>query len=219
MPNKESDPNGNAKKAHIGNDYVTIVYNESGEEYNIQTVKVITLRDEMIFKIVIAITRNFFFKFLQGQFNYANVIIQPLDHATNKVVVKVRDELADQIGHSEQKIVSDQNLAILARQLALHANVQFFFIVNFLSLENRKLNLLLLHFFASFQLASLVSRSLKTQNQDPYASNWLERLRKIKRLRQKVLSEISEENPDHKEFLSSSKTRKVDYMDDFTEYT
>lgn len=40
MPTKESDPNCNAKKAHIGNDFVTIVYNESGEEYNIQTVKV-----------------------------------------------------------------------------------------------------------------------------------------------------------------------------------
>lgn len=25
---------------HIGNDYVTIVYNESGEEYNIHTLKV-----------------------------------------------------------------------------------------------------------------------------------------------------------------------------------
>lgn len=34
MPNKESDPNCTAKILHIGNDYVTIVYNESGEEYN-----------------------------------------------------------------------------------------------------------------------------------------------------------------------------------------
>lgn len=73
-------------------------------------------------------------RFLQGQFNYANVIIQPLDHAANKVVVKARDELADHIGHSELKIVSDQNLAILARQLALHANVRtmsFIFSLNF----------------------------------------------------------------------------------------
>lgn len=43
MPTKESDPNCHAKKAHIGNDYVTIVYNESGEDYNIQTVKVINI--------------------------------------------------------------------------------------------------------------------------------------------------------------------------------
>lgn len=40
MPNKETDPNCNNKKLHIGNNYVTIVYNESGEEYNINTIKV-----------------------------------------------------------------------------------------------------------------------------------------------------------------------------------
>lgn len=40
MPTKETDPSCNGKKLHIGNDYVIIVYNESGEEYNIQTVKV-----------------------------------------------------------------------------------------------------------------------------------------------------------------------------------
>ena len=32
MPNKDSDPNCNSKKRHIGNDYVTIVYNDSGED-------------------------------------------------------------------------------------------------------------------------------------------------------------------------------------------
>lgn len=40
MPNKESDPNCNDKKLHIGNNYVTIVYNESGEDFNINTIKV-----------------------------------------------------------------------------------------------------------------------------------------------------------------------------------
>ena len=40
MPNKGSDPNGNAKKLHIGNDYVTVVYNDSGEEYKIGVMKV-----------------------------------------------------------------------------------------------------------------------------------------------------------------------------------
>ncbi|XP_071440421.1 tuberin-like [Hetaerina americana] len=125
----------NEKKKHIGNDYVTIVYNESGEDYNIQTVK--------------------------GQFNYACVVIQPLDHGTNKVTVKTKEELAEHIGHSEPRIISNQNVAILARQLALHAN-----------------------------LASLISCSLKTMGQSPYASNWLERLRQIKRLRAKVVQEM-----------------------------
>lgn len=59
----------------------------------------------------------------QGQFNYACVVIQPLDHGTNQVTVQAREELAEHIGHSEPKIISDQNLAILSRQLALHANV------------------------------------------------------------------------------------------------
>lgn len=40
MPNKESDPKCTNKKMHIGNNNVTIVYNESGEEYNINTIKV-----------------------------------------------------------------------------------------------------------------------------------------------------------------------------------
>lgn len=40
MPNKDSDPNCNAKKLHIGNDYVTIVYNDSNEDYRIGIIKV-----------------------------------------------------------------------------------------------------------------------------------------------------------------------------------
>lgn len=39
MPNQENDLNCNNKKKHIGNDYVTIVYNESEEEYDLHTVK------------------------------------------------------------------------------------------------------------------------------------------------------------------------------------
>lgn len=50
-------------------------------------------------------------------------MIQPLDHGTNQVTVQAREELAEHIGHSEPKIISDKNLAILSRQLALHANV------------------------------------------------------------------------------------------------
>ena len=40
MPKDEKDPDCNHKKRHIGNDYVCIVYNESGEEYKISTLKV-----------------------------------------------------------------------------------------------------------------------------------------------------------------------------------
>ncbi|XP_049853714.1 tuberin isoform X1 [Schistocerca gregaria] len=167
MPVKESEPLCNSKKMHIGNDYVTIVYNESGEEYNIQTLK--------------------------GQFNYACVVIEPLSHGANQVTVKTREDLSEHIGHSEPKIVSDQNLAILARQLALHAN-----------------------------LASMISCSLKTQGRDPYASNWLERLRQIKRLRTKVLQESTQngsESSENERISTSPRTGKRVHVDDFTEYT
>lgn len=164
MPTKLSDPKCTSKKQHIGNNYVTVVYNESGESYNIQTVK--------------------------GQFNYACVVIQPLDHGTNQVTVQVKEELAKHIRHSEPKIISDQNLAILSRQLALHAN-----------------------------LASMVSSSLEQNSHNPYASNWLERLRHIKRLRNRVLQESTNNNPDGTTDDLSPRSNKRIYMDDFTEYT
>ncbi|XP_020281635.1 tuberin [Pseudomyrmex gracilis] len=174
MPTKASDPKCTSKKTHIGNDYVTLIYNESDEPYNIQTVK--------------------------GQFNYACVVIQPLDHGTNQVTVQAREELAEHIGHSEPKITSDQNLALLSVQLALHAN-----------------------------LASMVCSSLKQNSHNPYASNWLERLRHIKRLKNRVISESVNNNPDTTaDELQNPKSPKANnhqikvkgvYMDDFTEYT
>ena len=39
MPSTESDPQFNKKKRHIGNDYVAIVYNDSGDVYTMGTVK------------------------------------------------------------------------------------------------------------------------------------------------------------------------------------
>ncbi|XP_011497969.1 PREDICTED: tuberin [Ceratosolen solmsi marchali] len=169
MPTKASDPKCTSKKQHIGNNYVSIVYNESGEPYNIQTVK--------------------------GQFNYACVVIQPLDHGTNQLTVQAREELSEHIGHSEPKIISDQNLAILSRQLALHAN-----------------------------LASMVCSSLKQKDRNPYASNWLERFRHIKRLRKRVLEELLRKNPNDDGIKNSleeeDKLRIVDdLVQDFTDFT
>lgn len=97
MTNHDNDPLCNEKMKHIGNDFVTIVYNESGEDYDMQTLK--------------------------SGFNFSCIIIEPLDFNTNRVTVKAREDLAEHIGHSEPKIISDQNLSILTRQLAIHANV------------------------------------------------------------------------------------------------
>ncbi|XP_077299280.1 TSC complex subunit tuberin isoform X2 [Arctopsyche grandis] len=167
MPNNSSDPECNEKRKHIGNDYVSIVYNESGEDFLIQTIK--------------------------GQFNFACIIIEPLDHGTNKVTIKTKDEVKvkEFLNQTEPKIISDQNVALLARQLALHAN-----------------------------LASLISRSLSTTSTVPYASNWLERLRIIKRLRNKLLQERNAANESNICYNSnSSSDMRRSFIEDFTEYT
>jgi len=40
MPCHADDTHFTEKKKHIGNDNVTIVYNDSGEEYHMATIKV-----------------------------------------------------------------------------------------------------------------------------------------------------------------------------------
>ena len=72
----------------------------------------------------------------QCQFNFACVIIEPLDHGSNQVTVKARDDLKPLIGNIEKKIVSDKNVSLLARQLALHINVSWYW-VNFAASADR----------------------------------------------------------------------------------
>ncbi|GAB0090874.1 Tuberin [Sergentomyia squamirostris] len=182
MPNKEQDPNCTEKKKHIGNDFVSIVYNESGEEYNLNTIKC--------------------------QYNYASVIVEPIELNSCRVYVRAKEDIKDYVAHSEPKIVSDSSAPLLARQFALHAN-----------------------------LASLVSKSLKNKGQGPYASNWLERLRKIKKMRTKLLNESkvaaegmggvppggagggSMESDRGLGQQDGAATAKQSHMDDFTLYT
>ncbi|XP_071106055.1 tuberin-like isoform X2 [Haliotis cracherodii] len=175
MPNRESDPNCNAKKLHIGNDFVTIVYNDSGEEYKMGTIK--------------------------GQFNYVNIVIRPLDYESNAVTLQTKEEpyefkgqistdIADILGHTDTKIISDSSLAVLVRQIAMHCN-----------------------------LASMVLQRQQSQPQDPFASNWLERLRQIKRIRLKARQE---ERGDHDEVLAEDSEQKTfrgrSFVEDFTDY-
>lgn len=40
MPTKDSDPGCNSKKMHIGNDFVTILYNDSEDQVAFGTIKV-----------------------------------------------------------------------------------------------------------------------------------------------------------------------------------
>ena len=136
MPNRENDPKCSKKKRHIGNDFVAIVYNNSGDgsNYKLGTVK--------------------------GQFIYACVVITPLDEGSNRVEIVCRPELDEPLGHvKEAKTVSDRNLAILVRQQALHCS-----------------------------LAAQIQQTLGSKR-DPYASNWLERLRQLKRIKERVLKD------------------------------
>lgn len=109
MPTREdTDPKCGEKKKNIGNDFVMIIYNESGEEYSPNT--------------------------LRGHFNYASVVVEPLEMRSNRISVKVRDNLIDM--RWEPKIVSDECAPLLARQLALHANVSgVWFLLDFVLLE------------------------------------------------------------------------------------
>ncbi|OUM65137.1 hypothetical protein PIROE2DRAFT_41984 [Piromyces sp. E2] len=114
MPTVEHDPKCMAKKRHIGNDYILIVYNESGKEYEFRTIP--------------------------GQFNFINIIITPVDndylsmsHHQNIlyrknepyfIVSMQRREDMPEIGPlAIPKIVSLSVLPIFVRQLATHFNI------------------------------------------------------------------------------------------------
>ncbi|XP_061686643.1 tuberin isoform X1 [Syngnathoides biaculeatus] len=134
MPNRESDKGCCNKKRHIGNDFVMVVYNDSGEEYKLGTIK--------------------------GQFNFVEVIIKPLDYECNLVSLQCRKDLEGLVDTTVAKIVSDSNLPLLVRQMALHAN-----------------------------MASLVHQ-YRANPSDAYASKWLARLRHIKRIRTRANEDI-----------------------------
>ncbi|XP_068142782.1 tuberin [Drosophila tropicalis] len=160
MPtNLVDDANCNEKKKHIGNDFVKIIYNDSGEECSLTTIS--------------------------GQFNFACVIVEPLELNSNRIYVKARSEIRNFVCHPEPRIVSDRSAPLLARQMALHAD-----------------------------LASLVYQSVQKKN--PYASNWLERLRKIKRLRCQIMeSQVSSQQSSS----ASGNADKDDQRVDFTKFT
>uniref|UniRef100_A0A670XVE5 Tuberin n=1 Tax=Pseudonaja textilis TaxID=8673 RepID=A0A670XVE5_PSETE len=97
MPTKDLDKNCCDKKRHLGNDFVSIIYNDSGEDFKLGTIK--------------------------GQFNFVHVIIKPLDYDCNLLTLQCRKDMEGLIDTSVLKIVSDKNLSFVARQMALHANM------------------------------------------------------------------------------------------------
>lgn len=70
----------------------------------------------------------------------------------------------------------------------------------------------------------MVCSSLKQKDRNPYASNWLERLRHIKRLRKRVLEELLRKNPNDDGIKNSIEEEDKliivdDLIQDFTEFT
>ncbi|XP_060642483.2 tuberin isoform X5 [Anolis sagrei] len=97
MPTKDLDKYRCNKKRHLGNDFVSIVYNDSGEDFKLGTIK--------------------------GQFNFVHVVIKPLDYNCNLLTLQCRKDMEGLVDTSVAKIISDKNLSFVARQMALHANM------------------------------------------------------------------------------------------------
>ncbi|KAJ3159400.1 Tuberous sclerosis 2-like protein [Geranomyces michiganensis] len=179
MPTLSHDPLCTSKKRHIGNDFVTIVWNESGLDYAFDTIP--------------------------AQFNFVNIIIEPAggqrapgsdlfssqpagagtdspasassfaqtpreraqrgsDVFANqffKVYTKHKTDMPEHGPLCEPKLVSGAALATLVRQSAVHANI----------------------FSQIFQRSS-------GGGSDAHTSNARERLRQIKRIRDRALSTV-----------------------------
>ena len=204
MPtNLERDPQCSNKKRHIGNDFVTIVYNDSGKDYAFDT--------------------------LPGQFNFCNIVITPhsvssftpsasssispssstlssmttpSDSDNNtffKVEMQRRPDMPEIGPISEPKLVSGQSLPHLVRQTALHANI----------------------FAQVFQSVSAGG------GRHEYVSPWKERLRQIKRIRERVTKSTANDQHQQQAPPSSSSTPAItvnnkipfEQVLDFTKYT
>ena len=69
--------------------------------------------------------------YLQGQFNFAEVVIRPLDYNSNLVTVRMKEDLGNVVTNTGPHVISDDNLPILVRQLAVHTNVSPFYLISF----------------------------------------------------------------------------------------
>ncbi|KAI8922195.1 hypothetical protein DFJ77DRAFT_485057 [Powellomyces hirtus] len=113
MPTLSHDPLGTSKKRHIGNDFVTIVWNESGQDYAFDTIP--------------------------AQFNFVIIIIEPAapgsaayEHQKGsdafhnqffKVYAKHKAEMPEHGPLCEPKLISGACLASFVRQSAMHSNI------------------------------------------------------------------------------------------------
>ncbi len=103
MPTQSHDPSSTAKKRHIGNDYVMIVWNEAGFEFNRETIP--------------------------GQFNLIQIVIEPLlgkfEVVSNDSLFKVSVGFRNDMPSSAlpTQILSGSSLGPYVRQISIYCNI------------------------------------------------------------------------------------------------
>ncbi|GJN87619.1 hypothetical protein Rhopal_000574-T1 [Rhodotorula paludigena] len=159
MPtNLETDPQCTLKKRHIGNDFVKVIFNDSGGEFAFDT--------------------------LPGDFNFVHIVVQPHTPAGNpwigpgmsnnteffKVSMQCRPGMPEIGPLGTFKMVTGSSLPHVVRQLALHSNI---FAQIFLA-------------SVGFETARPAGVSGQTHKIE-YSSNWRKRLQQIKTLKKRIL--------------------------------
>ncbi|GAA5945788.1 hypothetical protein JCM10213_002728 [Rhodosporidiobolus nylandii] len=158
MPtNLETDPQCTMKKRHIGNDFVKVIFNDSGGDFAFDT--------------------------LPGDFNFVNIVIQPHTPAGNpwigpgmsnnteffKVSMQRRPGMPEVGPLGTFKMVTGAQLPNLVRQLALHSNI---FAQIFLASVG----------FETGRPAGTAGATHRIE----YTSNWRKRLQQIKLLKKRI---------------------------------
>ncbi|KPV76178.1 uncharacterized protein RHOBADRAFT_12887 [Rhodotorula graminis WP1] len=153
-----TDPQFTLKKRHIGNDFVKVIFNDSGGDFAFDT--------------------------LPGDFNFVNIVIQPHTPAGNpwlgpgmsnnteffKVSMQCRPGMPEIGPLGTFKMVTGSSLASVVRQLALHSNI---FAQIFLA-------------SVGFETQRQAGTHGKTHRLE-YSSNWRKRLQQIKLLKRRIL--------------------------------
>ncbi|SCU97256.1 LANO_0E15566g1_1 [Lachancea nothofagi CBS 11611] len=101
MPNNPEDPQFSLKKRHVGNDFVSIFYDESG-------------------------LPGFDFNMIRSQFNFINIVIKPLGSKPNeqfKVRMYRKSGVPAFFSSSHFKILGGGNLAKYVRQVSIIADI------------------------------------------------------------------------------------------------
>uniref|UniRef100_A0A914XJZ0 Rap-GAP domain-containing protein n=1 Tax=Plectus sambesii TaxID=2011161 RepID=A0A914XJZ0_9BILA len=96
MPTNESDVACNAKKRYIGNDFVTIVYNDSGHPYRLGTIS--------------------------GKFAHVAIIVVPQDDETLSITLLAKDEISRWLA-AKRALLKDNDAASLCRKMAMRAQL------------------------------------------------------------------------------------------------